>query len=57
MGFISYRPEEQGGILLDWNPDLIEASNLSLKIFSLTVSIRLKSNGTNFFAKCGLWAF
>jgi hypothetical protein len=38
----------KGGILLGWNSDFVETSNLLLKEFSLSMCIRLKLDGSTF---------
>jgi exonuclease III len=45
-----YLPAEgtKGGILLGWNSDFVETSNLLLKEFSLSMCIRLKLDGSTF---------
>jgi hypothetical protein len=38
----------RGGILLGWNSDFIEASNVQCKIYSLTVEIKTRVQNSNF---------
>jgi hypothetical protein len=37
-----------GGILFGWNSDFVDATNLSLKEYSLTMNMKLKTEGSSF---------
>jgi hypothetical protein len=38
----------RGGILLGWDSDFIEATDLLMKEFSLSMNIKLKTEGVSF---------
>jgi hypothetical protein len=45
---ISWQMAQEGGILLGWHTSYVEAANLNLKEFSLTMDIKIKCTGSTF---------